>query len=296
MTMETFDVAVVGAGPAGLTAALYLARFRRKVVVIDDGCSRARLIPTSHNIPVFPAGISGEAYLQRLHEQLAPYSVEQKSGRVAAIQAMAHGFELQVDEAAILARKVVLATGIVDLGVERPNWTVAVARGALRLCPVCDAYEVQGQNVCIVGSGAGAVRHARFLRGYARALTVCLQQSGAELAEADQQWLVREGVEVIEARHVEIEIDGDGQVTVFSDGLGRQFDCVYPMLGCHPRHELAQSLSVHPDAAGEIPTDRYQETEVSGLFAIGDVVSGLNQISVAVGQAAIAACHINTQL
>lgn len=294
--MKPYDVAIVGGGPAGLTVALYLARFRRAVVLVDDGRSRARLIPRSHNVPGFPEGIGGEALLDRLNAQLKPYDVERRQETVTAIRRVQNLFELDVGGTAIGARKVILATGIVDLGVDQPHWASAVARGALRLCPVCDAFEVQSGTVCVVGAGASAVRHVRFLRGYTSRLTLCLQLGQGELTPADRAWLASEGVKLVEARHVDLDIDGGGSVSVICNGERLQFDCVYPMLGCHPRNELARALAVEPDGMGELPTDRYQETETSGLFAIGDVVSGLNQIAVAVGHAATAACHLNTQL
>lgn len=294
--VSTCDVAIVGAGPAGLTAALYLARFRRDTVVIDDGQSRARLIPLSHNFPGFPQGVTGEGLLARLHEELQPYAVRFEDGRASALCRDGEGFQLDVDGRAITARRVILATGIKDKGVERPNWARAVARGSLRLCPVCDAYEARDGRVGIIASAESGVRHARFLSRYTSRLTLCVSADSGRVSADDRAWLASAGIALIETETPRLDIDGEGQVVVHAGGKALTFDCVYPMFGCHPRTELAQALRIECDTTGEIVTDRFQETSVAGLFAIGDVVSGLNQISVAVGQAAVAACHINAGL
>jgi thioredoxin reductase (NADPH) len=294
--MNTFDVAIVGAGPAGLTAALYLARFKRDVIVVDGNESRARLIPVSHNLPGFPHGITGEALLARLREELQPYAVRFQAGNVSALGRNAGGFQLDVDGQSVGARKVILATGIRDRGVERPNWTRAVARGSLRLCPVCDAFEARESRICLVASPESAVRHARFLSRYTSRLTLCVSSARPCLTPEDMKWLAQARIELIAADDPQLDIDADGRVAVLCGGKALTFDCVYPMFGCRPRTELAAPLGVACDASGEIVTDRFQETSVTGMFAIGDVVSGLNQISVAVGQAAVAACHINASL
>src|SRR4051812_27084785 len=87
------DCLVVGAGPAGLTAATYLARFRRAIAVVDAGNSRARWIPTSHNVPGFPLGVAGDTLLQRLHAQACEYGVSIEDGCIARLERVDDGFD-----------------------------------------------------------------------------------------------------------------------------------------------------------------------------------------------------------
>src|SRR5690606_25477009 len=137
-----YECAVIGAGPAGLTAAIYLARYRRSVVVFDAGTSRARWIPESRNCPGFPGGISGDDLLRRLRAQLSGHGVRIHHGSVGELGIANGGFEVAAgDGSFVYARKVLVATGVVDV-LPDVDWAeAAIDAGALRLCPVCDGYE-----------------------------------------------------------------------------------------------------------------------------------------------------------
>lgn len=161
------DVAVVGGGPAGLTAAIYLGRLHRGCVVLDAGHSRARWIPESNNCPGFPGGISGDALLARLREQAAQFGARLERTTVTALQRDGGGFRLEDGQGRTWqARAVVLATGLADRLPPMEDVEAAIACGALRLCPVCDAYEVTGRRIGVHGPWAAITAHARFLRGY----------------------------------------------------------------------------------------------------------------------------------
>jgi thioredoxin reductase (NADPH) len=288
-----YDCVIVGGGPGGLTAALYLARFRRDVLLVDAGQSRAALIPVSHNFPAFPHGVTGPGLLARLHEQLQPYPIDIASGQVEAIVSNDETFAIQYAGRSVLARTVIVATGIADQGLSAANWRAGVEAGGLRLCPVCDAYEVIGQRVAVLARTEHAAQHAMFLRDYTERLTLYHMGEAEAFQAADIECLAQNGISLVHAADAVLEIDVDGRAGVIHAGTRQDFDAVYPMFGCHPRNDLAKSLGADSDREGKLLTDAYHETTVPGVFAIGDVVSGLNQISVAVGQAAIAATHIH---
>src|SRR3977135_1413733 len=113
-TVEEFDCVVVGGVPAGLTAAIYLARYRRKVVIFDTGESRAALIPESHNYPGFAHGVSSPDLLRTLRQQAETYHIKTIGARITALQRADVGFFAMFDGNQIKARCVLLATGIVD--------------------------------------------------------------------------------------------------------------------------------------------------------------------------------------
>ncbi len=263
---------------------------------MDEGKSRADLIAKSHNVPGFPDGIAGSGLLERLREQVDAYPVVVENGRVRDLSREDELFKISWGRSAVLARKVILATGITDIGVDQPRWKQALAGGKLRLCPICDAFEVQNHTIGLIAKGSKAMGHAHFLRRFTERLTLVTLRDQTDLKPADHAWLEEAKVKLIEADVVDLEVADDGQVSVQADRLSLQFDTVYPMYGSRANTELALQLGVETDADGEVKTNVYQETSVAGLFAVGDVVSGLNQISVAVGHAAIAACHANTQL
>src|SRR3954463_8175980 len=114
LTQGRVDALIGGAGPAGLTAALYLARFRRSLALVDSGNSRASYIPRTRNYPGFPDGISGNELLERLRMQARRYGAEPRSGLITALAHQDGGFRAQLDGESIDARCVLLATGIVD--------------------------------------------------------------------------------------------------------------------------------------------------------------------------------------
>src|SRR5687767_441593 len=109
------DCIVVGGGPAGLTAAIFLARFGRRFVVVDSDNSRARLIPRSHNHPAFPQGINGEDLLSRMRAQLAGFDGIVLVAEATAARRGEDGFAVTVGQATLLSRYLLLATGVVDL-------------------------------------------------------------------------------------------------------------------------------------------------------------------------------------
>jgi thioredoxin reductase (NADPH) len=282
------DCLVVGGGPAGLTAAVYLARYRRSVAVYDAGHSRAALIPTSHNYPGFPTGISGAELLARSARQAALYGVPITRDRITGVEKTPEGFVARSGEGEIGARTVLLATGIVDRAPQMEDHDAAVRTGLVRYCPVCDAFEASDQRIAVMGAGEAAISKAKFLRTYSSQVTLLWQHASDPPGREE---LDRDGI-LVSRGIVEPRISGEKIWAITAEGE-TCFDVLYPALGCDVRSGLAVALGAATGSASCLEVDEHQCTSVAGLFAAGDVVSDLHQIAVGTGHAAIAATRIH---
>ena len=289
------DCLVVGAGPAGLTAATYLARFHRDFQVVDAGKSRARWIPASHNCPGFPHGIGGDVLLGKLREQAEGVGARIEDGRICQLGRDGDGFVAIADDGRRWrARHVLLATGVVDVMPAMDGLEDGIACHAVRLCAVCDGYEASDDAIAVLAPADEAIRHALFLRSFSRDVTAIRSEEGEPSAECAR--LARDaGVALLPPATALRCLPGSGCEIVTAAGTHR-FDTLYPVLGSDAQSQLARALGADVDDNGELVTDGHQQTSVEGLYAIGDVVSALNQISVAMGHAAIAATAIHNRL
>lgn len=281
------DVIVVGAGPAGLTAAIYLGRYRRRCIVLDDGRSRARWIPTSHNIPGFAGGIGGEELLATLREQAQRYGAQICRAHASSIAQYDGVFALGTDAGVFHGRYLLLATGVKDHLPAIEGASEAVLRSVLRFCPICDAFEAIDERIAVIGDGAPGVREAEFLKNYSHHVT--LLHIGSAPAPAS------DGIEVISVRLSDLRIDED-RITLKCMGGERNFDVAYLALGMSAQHDLARALGAQCDEHGAVRVNAHQETSVPRVYAAGDVVRGLNQVVVAAAESAIAATDIHNKL
>jgi thioredoxin reductase (NADPH) len=285
------DCLIIGGGPAGLTAALYLARYRRSVAVYDAGHSRAALIPKSHNYPGFPAGVSGKELLQLLTRQAAFYKVPLKQATISGLQKREDAFHASYDGGEVIAQTILLATGIVDAAPKIDGLDDAVERGLVRYCPVCDAFEASDKRIAVLGGGEAAISKAKFLRDYSKNVTLLWQHKSPP---PKSKALEKAGVTV--AMPVSgLEIHDLKIVAATSEGK-RTFDVLYAALGCDVKSDLATKLGAETGDAGCLKVDEHQRTTIAGIYAAGDVVSDLHQIAVGTGHAAIAATHIHKML
>ena len=239
MAVKTYDCVVVGAGPAGLTAAIYLARYRRDFVVVDSGASRAAWIPTSHNHPGFPEGIRGKTLLARIRRQAERYGARIEQGRVEDIEVTRRGFSLGATLGSMRSRAVILATGVLDNELPVPGLEEAVAKGLVRICPICDGYEVIDQRIGVISHDVHGADEARFLTTWTDKVTlVHVGQPGA-LPPAERARLKTAGIEVVEAHLDGVTIE-KRRITALCFGKQvRQFDVIYSALGVSPRVQLA---------------------------------------------------------
>jgi thioredoxin reductase (NADPH) len=289
------DALIIGGGPAGLTCAIYLARYRRKVLVVDSGESRAALIPETHNYPGFADGIAGPRLLEALTLQAKTYGVEIISDRITELQPSKAGFEATCSKGIIAARRTVLATGLIDRDLGNPDLQEAVGRGLVRYCPICDGFEASDLRIGILGSADDAAVKALFLRTYSRHITL-LTLDGKDCPEPISRELSEAGIRFPKARVLAFRRQDRQMVASLSDGTLETFDVIYPVLGCEVRSELAKKLGARHNDTGCLEVDAHQRTNVPGLYAVGDAVSDLHQIAVATGHAAVAATDIHNGL
>jgi len=291
-----WDAAVVGGGPGGLTGALYLARFRRRALVIDSGNSRAATIPCSHNYPGFPNGVPGPELLHAMRQQVSRHEVPIRSGHVDSIQRRGGGFSLQGNPfGECRARTVLLATGAADVWPDLPAAADALRDGVLRFCPVCDGYEASDRPVGVLTNGSAGVQEALYLRHFTPQVTVFLCADDVVLSADELRRLRDAGVAVAEAPPSAFNRSQGGVAVTHGD---KRSVCasVYSSFGLNVRSRLALSLGAVCDASGYLVVDEHHQTSIPGLYAAGDVARGLNQISVATGGAAIAASAMHLAL
>lgn len=302
LTPNVFDTLIIGGGPGGLTAAIYLQRFTRNVALVDKGNSRLGWIPVSHNYPGFPDGINGKQLLDQLRCQLGNYGGHVIPGEIVDLRIEDGLFvgdccSLDGDLTVLRAHTVLLATGVADAGMPVERWEQAVAAGAVRLCPVCDGYDVIDKRIAVATSEVSPVGHALFMRSFSTDVLL-FERAGESAVNEDE----RRQLQAANVRHIVSPLAGvtltEDLKPVLHTRDGQEYECdvFYPMLGESARSGLASALGAETVDCDKLVVDDHCRTSVPGLYAIGDVTRGLNQIAVAAGQAAIAATTIHNTL
>ena len=248
---------IVGGGPAGLTAAIYLARYRRRIAIVDGGSSRAALIPISHNYPGFANGISGPDLLKTLRSQVREFGVSIHEGHVTDLRRSDRGYVAIFEASEIRASRVLVATGIVDKTPDLLGLDGAVSDGAIRYCPVCDGYDVRGRKVAVLGRTRDCFEKALFMRTYSRDVTMLdigdPSDAGNEAASA----LAAAGVRRSTASVVGLQRDGHGIAALFRGVIARLSTRSIPRSAatCVPNWGCGLERSImHPVASGSTST------------------------------------------
>ena len=284
------DCLIVGGGPAGLTAAIYLARFRRHSLLIDAGHSRAELIPATHNYPGF-LSINGPELLERLRHQAEEQGAKLLAGEVRSVIRRNDAFVAETTRGAFSARTLILATGLIDGAPQIEGFDDGYA-GPVRYCPICDGFEALDKRIGVLGKAEAASSKAVFMRTYSKDVTMFpIGDTSAEITKTLDEAGIRLG-----GTPSRIVRDRQSVTVTTTDGHQHELDVLYPALGCKVNSELGVALGASCDSIGMIHVDAHQQTNITGLYAAGDVVTDLHQISVATAHAAVAATQIHNGL
>ena len=195
------------------------------------------------------------------------------------------------------ARTVLLATGVANRRppIDPELHDDAMARGLIRYCPICDGYEVTDSRVAVVGTGERGCGEARFLRSYTADVTLIAPDGPHELDAEQRAGLAEIGVVLLDGPIETIE-PGEKCIAVAVGDKRIDFDTLYPALGSDTHVQLAEMLGARLSEDCCIGVDAHQRTSVAGLYAAGDVVHGLDQISHAMGEGGVASTTIRNDL
>jgi thioredoxin reductase (NADPH) len=299
MDEPILDCLIIGGGPAGLTAAIYLARFHLDILVVDGGRSRAAWIPCTRNVSGFTDGIAGTELLKRMREQACRYGAKIESEFITKLERDEESglFTATWGSGCRQSRTVLLATGVSN---RRPPMDEelhdgALARGLVRYCPICDGFEVTDKKVGVIGSDSHGVAEALFLRSYTADVTLVAPDKALRLKPEDHDKLKAAGIECVDGPAQAVAIP-DGCIVVDTAEGHYTFDSIYPALGSDTHTQLAEQVGAALSEEQCIRVDSHMRTSVVGLYAAGDVVIGLDQISHAMGQGGVAATTMRNDL
>ncbi len=282
---EHYQVTVVGGGPAGLTAALYTTRLGHDTAVINRGGGRAAMMLDTHNVIGVTEDVSGNEFLATATEQVKAYGAEYVQGFVTDIEPTEDGYRVTAGDTELTTDHVVLATGFSD---ERPDPPLPRTGRGLHWCLHCDAYMFVDEPVYVMGTGDSAAYVAMIMLNFTPDVDVLTRGEAPEWSEETATMLENHPIDVVHEEITGLEKDDDGWLSAFEfeDGTVREYRGGFPMYGSDYNTELAESLGVELNDDGTIAVDDHGRTNVDGVYAVGDVTPGHNQIPTAMGEGA----------
>lgn len=298
---ETVDIAIVGGGPAGLTAGIYGARARAKTVVFETGLTGGQITAASwvENYPGFPDGISGQDLADAMSQQALAAGAEFRTlSPVSAIRREGREFVLEVDGAEVQARVVILATGAIPRKLGIPGEAEFTGRG-VSWCATCDGPLYRDKVVAVVGGGDSATQESLYLAKIAKEVHLVHRRGELRATQCLQDQCFIEQQIVMHLGFVPEEILGEeGKVTGLriksTDDEAPEtiaVDGVFEFVGIDAQSELVEGLC-ELDAAGFVKTDHNGLTSCEGLYAAGDVANyDLKQVVTACARGALSVYH-----
>lgn len=294
---DYYDVAIVGGGPAGLTGALWLARYLHSVVLVDSGDPR-NWETRGVNGFLGESGIRpsqlrgyGRAECERYGVELVDDSVERATNRNG------DSFALELKSGrTISARRVLLAIGIKDVWPDIEGLDRCYGE-TVHVCPDCDGYESRGRKIAIVGKGRKAVGMALALTTWTEKIVVCTNGEPADISREHCDQLGKLNIPVLEAK-IERVASAGKEIRALELQGGMQLDCdrLYFAIGQYPADDLGAQLKCERDEFGLIVVDERYHTSVKNVYAAGDIVPGPQLAIAAASDGAIAALAIHHSL
>ena len=293
---RTYDVIVIGGGPAGLSTALYTTRLGHNTAVLDRGGGRAAMMADTHNVLGVTEDVSGKEFLDISTDQIRDYGGDFRRERVTNVERRDDDrFEVTTDDSTYAAKRVVIGTGFND---ERPDPPLPRTGRGLHYCLHCDAYTFVEESVYVMGHGNSAAHVAMIMLNFTGDVDLLTRGAEPTWSEDTGQLLDAHPVDVIDE-----ELDGmwkqdDGWLGgfEFADGTSREYKGGFAMYGSDFNTELAEGLGCDLTESGAIEVDDHGNTSVDGVYAVGDVTPGHNQIPVAVGEGAKAGIDIHMNI
>ncbi|MDR7153064.1 thioredoxin reductase [Hydrogenophaga palleronii] len=287
------DVIIIGGSYAGLSAALQLARARRRITVVDAGQRRNRFASHSHGF-LGRDGHSPSAIADEARQQLLAYStVHWLAGEATQASQVAGGFEVVVNGQPLSASRLVLASGVTDELPEieglRERWGRSVFH-----CPYCHGYELNQGAIGVLANNAMAMHQAQLLPEWGQ---VTLLLNGAFVPDDEQQALLtRCGVKVEHAQVLRLE---DHASVVLKDGRRLHFSGLFTVPSTRMTNDLPHQLGCaleHGPVGSYLRVNELKETSVPGVFACGDTARGFSNVAMAVGDGAMTGASVHRSL
>lgn len=291
-----YDVTVVGGGPAGLTTALYTTRLGHDTALIDRGGGRAAMMLDTHNVIGVTESVSGNEFLQTALEQIEGYGADYRRGFVESIERTDDDrFRLLTGETELTSERIVLATGFSDV---RPDPPLPRTGRGLHYCLHCDAYMFVDESVYVMGHDESAAHVAMIMLNFTDDVDLLTRGREPTWSDETDRQLRAHPVDIVETAVTGTETGDDGwlEAFTFEDDTRRAYKGGFPMYGSEYNNALAEAVGCELNDDGTVVTDDHGRTSVDGVYAVGDLTSGHNQIPIAMGEGAKAGIALHYEL
>jgi thioredoxin reductase (NADPH) len=293
---KTHEVIVVGGGIAGLSAAIYLGRAQRDVLVIDSGHSMAKSEPMVQNYLGFPNGVGGKELLQNGRIQARRYQARIVRDEIKTVAARKSFFVLKGKRKTYRAASLLVATGIFHLPPEIPGVKACLGH-SMFFCKDCDGYRVRGKRIAIIGQNNEAVKYALDMLHYSACVIIATNGKRRRWDRQHARWLEEYEIPVARSRIRDVDHRKRKiRALKFASGPRVKIDYIFTTRGDIFYNQLAKKLRAKLDADGQIKVDQCMRTSVPHLYAAGCVTPANCQMIIAAGQGAAAAQAINRDL
>jgi len=295
-TGETLDVVIVGAGPAGLSAALVLGRACRKVLLCDNDTPRNWASKAIYGF-LTRDGMAPADFRDATRLELERYSnITRAEAEISDAKKLEDGrFEVRVGQSTVISRKLLIATGVVDQLPDIPGIDSFFGTSVFQ-CPYCDGWELRQAPVAVYGKAHSALEIARSLTGWTDDIVLCTH-GPSRLSERDRRSLDSNGIRIFEQRITALRGAGGKLDKIeFANGEVLERAALFFDTSCTGRSKLAASLGCQFNRRGGIRCGQYEATSVPGVFVAGNVIKDVQLSIVAAGEGARAAFGINRAL